>query len=209
MNKEYKNFRYLYPPRPETKSPESSLEMYQGRGFIGQPKLNGSCAVVFLDGKSAKIMNRHNDTFSRKTIDSKDLESLHRGKDWMVLVGELMNKSQKNVEGKPLRGFVIFDILVYDGKYLTGSTFIERQDLLRELHSGDIYDTFIDKISDNIYRVNNFTELTAVYQDLIKIPMYEGLVVKKPTGKLKPGYNAKNNTLWQAKIRKPTKNYQW
>lgn len=45
----YNSYRYLYPPRPEIKSPQSGLKTYERMGFIAQPKLNGSCSLTFLE----------------------------------------------------------------------------------------------------------------------------------------------------------------
>jgi hypothetical protein len=39
--------------------------------------------------------------------------------------------------------------------------------------------------------------------------MYEGLVMKRPTGTLETGMREANNTGWQVKVRKATKNYEY
>ena len=210
--KPYLNFQYLFPPRPEIKAPHSVIKQYEGQNFIAQPKLNGSCAVLFTDGHQVIMMNRHKDTFSRDLlIDKEELKKLHKGEGWLVLTGEYMNKSKKDSQGKLFNGkFVIFDILVYQNQYLTGSTFSERQILLDNLYSLKPYDKFISQIESHLYRVNNITtNITQSWEEIIKTDMYEGFVLKKPTGSLDTGYRSDNNTGWQLKIRKPTKNYQY
>jgi ATP-dependent DNA ligase len=209
--KTYDSFKYIYPPRPATKAPPSGLKTYERMGFIAQPKLNGSCGVLFLDGKSARLMGRHNNAFAREILRKDDLQRLHRGAGYMVITGEYMNKSQKDGKGKPFNGFVIFDILVHNGKHLLGSTFMERQALLETLFpSGNSFDDYIDEVGPSAYRVRNITSnLTDAWNRIIKTEMYEGFVLKRPDGILENGFREANNVGWQLKIRKPTKNYKY
>lgn len=210
MNKNYSKYRYLYPPRPSIKTTPSSILTYEKMGWIGQPKLNGSCGVLFCAANFSKLMSRHSKSFTREPIPAKDLGG-ERGDHFTVYVGEYMNKSKKALDGSPLNGFVIFDILVYDGIYLTNSTFSERQKILDKILLAEDYDGFIDKVKGNdyLYRVKNFTNLKDTYNNIISIDMYEGLVMKNPNAPLKPGYRQNNNTNWQVKVRKPTKNYSF
>ncbi len=209
FSKPYDSFRYYHPPRPEVKTTPAQIPMYERMGFGGQPKLNGSCAVLFTNGVSTKFMNRHNDTFTRTLIDNADLAKHHRGAGWMALAGEFLNKSKKGGDKRIFDGkFVIFDILIYNGQYLIGSTFEERLDILDGLYTLTPHDGYIDKINDYTYRVKTFmNNLKGVYDDLVKIDIYEGLVMKKLRGTLEDGLRPKNNTGWQVKVRKPTKNY--
>lgn len=211
MQKEYKSFRYFYPPRPETKTPPTTISVYERMGFAGQPKLNGSCAVLYTNGVEVKFMNRHNDTFTRTLISNQDLLKLHRGSGWMCLAGEFLNKSKKGANGKTFDAkFVIFDILIYNGQYLLGSTFEERLEILDGLYQLTPFDKFIDQINEYTYRVKTFrNNLKSVYDELVKVDIYEGLVMKKLRGVLEDGLRPKNNTSWQLKARKETKNYTY
>jgi hypothetical protein len=208
---DYTSFKYLYPPRPQTKVPATGIETYERMGFWAQPKLNGSCALLFTNGEKAFFMGRHKDTFSRQLIASEDLKSLHLGGSWTVLVGEYMNKSQKDSKGRVFNGkFVIFDILVYRGEYLLRSTFQQRQEILDNAWKTSSYDDYLYQINDLFYRVKNITSGFASQWDKItQISMYEGFVIKRPGGKLESGYHPNNNTGWQVKCRKPTKNYSY
>jgi hypothetical protein len=72
------------------------------------------------------------------------------------------------------------------------------------------HDTFISKVSNSIYRAHNFkSDFANLWKTAIKTEMIEGFVLKKPTGKLEDGIREANNTGWQVKIRKATKNYQY
>lgn len=209
--KEFSTFKYIYPPRPETKGPPTGLKTYERMGFIAQPKLNGSCGVLFLDGSSSKMMGRHNNTFTREVVEKEDLKRLHRGAGYMVLIGEYLNKSQRDSKGKPLKGFVIFDILVYNGKHLLGTTFKERQELLDTIYTEVVnIDNLISQIGPSTYRVQNiYTDFETRWKEAVKVEMYEGMVLKRPDGILENGFRERNNTSWQLKIRKSTKNYSY
>ena len=112
------------------------------------------------------------------------------------------------VAGEINNKFVIFDILVHEGKYLLGTTFKERQRLLDNLYPTKEYDAWVTQISQDVYRAKNFTtNIPALYKEIIKIDMYEGFVGKKDEGVLEMGMNDGNNKGWQVKARKPTKNY--
>ena len=210
--KDYNSLKYIFPPRPETKCPPSGLGTYERMGYIAQPKLNGSCGVLFVGQGSCKMMGRHNNSFARELIDKSHLQQLQKGPGFTVLVGEYMNKSQKDGNRKLFNScFVIFDILVHNGKHLINSTFQERQDLLDKVYgTGKDYDGYINYISPSIYRVNNFTsDFVTLFNKIINTEMYEGVVLKRPQGKLENGIREANNTGWQLKIRKPTKNYKY
>jgi len=205
-------FKYIFPPRPATKSTPSSLKTYERMGFIAQPKLNGSCGVLFLKSSTeAKLMGRHKNTFARETLSKEDLGSLHRGSGFTVLVGEYLNKSKKGFNGKPMIGFVVFDILVHNGKHLINSTFQERQDLLDSLYSPiGSFDDYVYPIGPSTYRVKNFVNnFDNTWKSIVNIDVYEGFVLKRPDGKLDNGLRESNNTGWQLKIRKPTLNYKY
>jgi len=204
----YTEFIYLYPPRPETVLPESYISLFEKKEYIWQPKLNGSCGANFTDGKEVIFMNRHKKNFVYNHMNINELKSLSRG-GWTVLVGEYMNKGKCGADRKPFRNkFVIFDILVHENEYLLGTTFAKRQKLLDKLYPSTYYDGWITKISENIFRANNFTtNISQKFKEISKIDMYEGFVGKKPTGILEMGMHEGNNKGWHVKVRKPTKNY--
>jgi ATP-dependent DNA ligase len=207
----YDIFRYLFPPRPEIKSPPSMINTYEKMGMWAQAKLNGSCALLFTNGTEVVFMNRHKEKFAREIISKEELKTLHRGNGWIVLVGEYMNKSQKQQTGRVFNAkFVVFDILVHNSEYLVNSTFKDRQDLLRELYPVTSFDNWIDQISETFYLVKNIKkDFQQKWKDIVSIEMYEGFVLKKPEAKLTTGFSAGNNKGWQLKIRKETKNYQY
>lgn len=207
-----KNHGYIYPPRPEVKLPPASLGSFERmRRFMAQPKLNGSCAVVYIDDDGVKVWNRHKEHFASMKLDLDELAQLRRGNGLTVLVGEYMNKSQKDEHDEVWNNkFVVFDVLVHESKHLVGTTFEERYDMMIEWWPNNFEKLYLHGISDNCYRVGAVTEdFEGVFDDIVDYGMYEGLVLKDLRGKLEVGSSKKNTSSSQFKCRKPTKNYNF
>ena len=203
--------KYIYPPRPETKIPPTSLDMFEKMNlYLAEPKLNGSSMELYTDGKESKTMNRHKEPIACN-IPKEELLSLHRGKGQMILCGEYLNKNQKDETGKPWNHkYVIWDIIMFEGKHLIGTTFEERYELLRKLYPDNPVKVHIHEVSANCFRVNRIlTKFKETYNELVKHQVYEGLVFKRKDGKLENGTTAGNNTRTQLKCRKATKNYNF
>ena len=212
MATEYKSFRYIFPPRPEYMINSKELYKYESTHAV-QPKMNGACTVIFIKNNEIKIYGRHqNENLSNFKLKNEDLNILNCENDkWNVIVGEYMNKNQNGIDGTPWNHkFVIFDILVYNGEYLLGSTFDERVELLDNIFGKIDENEYLYKITDKIFRVKTFYDkFIERWDDIVKIGMLEGFVLKKKGAKLERGLSEKNNILWQLKSRKPTKNYNF
>jgi hypothetical protein len=125
-------------------------------------------------------------------------------KNWNVFTAELLHSK---VTGGPKDELYIFDQLVYDGEYLIGSTFAERQQLLNEEFSGDDEgdQIRIDKRVTLAKCINTgFEERFAHLK-----PEDEGLVLKDPRATLARCSKMNSNAGWQAKCRIPHKNYSF
>jgi ATP-dependent DNA ligase len=216
---EFNKYTYLFPPRPEHTTHPNQLGKYDNDKYIAQPKYNGSCCNVFISEHEVVVMNRHKGKIS-SDYSKIDFKSLLRGKGWMVLSGEFLNKNKNGESGKPFNlKFVIWDILVYNSEYLIGSTFESRVKLLDQLYPcvkmrvGDDFENFKHICftnSENVYRAPNYyTNFELLFHDLAKTDLYEGVVLKRRDGKLAYVLTEKNNHNWQIKARKPTKNYDF
>jgi len=210
----YEKYRYIFPPRPKNAIPKTSIEDYSSKRFIGQPKLNGSNCTIYTDGVSYKVMNRHNQRLTRFNLTDEEILSLHRGKvgEWIAINGEYMNKSKKDESGDLFNHkFVIFDILVYEGKYLVGNSFQKRIELLDNLYGKESSDNeHLYQIEENIFRVKSYIgDLEDIFSKLIVTDMYEGLVIKRKSARLELSKTETNNHQSQVKSRKPTKNYRF
>ena len=210
----YKSFRYIYPTRPKNAIPDSDLDFWDNGSLVAQPKMNGSNCVVFTNGEKVMMMNRHSQYLTNVSISKEEILGLFRGEvgNWMVINGEYLNKSKQDENNLTFNHkFVIFDILVYNSEYLIGDTFQERINLLDELYGqNDSEKSYLYSISDNVYRVKSFEkEFKSLFDELTKIDMVEGLVLKRKNAKLEAGSTENNNTKSQLKARKATKNYKF
>lgn len=209
----YNTYRYIYPPRPKNAIPPSDLDFWDNGSLIAQPKLNGSNCVIFTDGDSQMVMNRHNGRMTNFRLSQDEVNQLYRGNgEWMIINGEYMNKNKKDETNNPFNHkLVVFDILTFDGDYLIGKTFEERIILLDEIYGQvDSDKDYLYQITDNIYRVKSYqTGFNDLFNRLTQIDMLEGLVMKRKNARLERGTTENNNTKSQLKSRKATKNYKF
>jgi len=208
MKKEKFNNNYIYPPRPELKISSDNLNFYDKNIFLAQPKLNGSCCEIYTS-KTPIQKNRHNSILNNFNLSNREIINVF-GTNLNLIIGEYMNKSKNSEIGLFNHKFVIFDQIVIDGEYLLGSTFEERINILNELYTPISETKYLYKISDNIYMVKTFYKnFKRIWDDIVKIDMYEGLVLKKKDGKLERGSRKINNNKTQLKCRKETKLYNY
>jgi hypothetical protein len=208
----YNNYKYIFPPRPKNAIQSSDLDFWDNNTLLAQPKLNGSNSVIFTNGEKVIVMNRHNGRLTNVQVPMEEILSIYKGKGWMVLNAEYMNKSKSDENRKVFNHkFVIFDILVLDGDSLVGKTFEERVILLDQLYgTKDCEKPYLYGISENIYRVKSYTSnFLDLYNDLVEIDMIEGLVLKRKSARLEAGTSELNNVRSQIKCRKATKNYRY
>ena len=211
---DYKEYRYIFPPRPKNAIPQTDINFWDNGRMLAQPKLNGSNCIVFTNGVEHHVMNRHYQRITNVDIDITELNTALNVKngEWYVINGEYMNKSKSDENNKVFNHkFVIFDILVYKSEYLIGKTFNERVELMDEIFgTKESEKEYLYSISENIYRVKTYyNDFLKVFEELIKIDMYEGLVMKRKNATLEAGWNENNNVKSQLKARKPTKNYRF
>ncbi len=210
----YENYRYIYPPRPKNAIPDSDLNFWDNNSLLVQPKLNGSNTTIYTNGQQVIVMNRHNSRLTNFQISLDEIKSLFRGNsgEWIVINGEYLNKSKQDERGVTFNHkLVIFDILVFKSNYLVGQTFEQRVKLLDELYGqNDSEKSYLYSISNNVYRVKSYESgFKSIFDELTKIDLIEGLVMKRKNAKLEIGNTENNNTKSQLKARKPTKNYKF
>jgi hypothetical protein len=200
----YDQYAYLWPPRPENKIPPTALAFYQNKGFWSQTKKNGTCTVIFSNGKEVIFKTRHNDDHKLWTPqeDHKEFFSVRRG--WNVYTGELLHSK---VTGGPKNELYLFDILVSDGQYLIDSTFAERQDLLHKRWNGKFEGDRVRVAPRITVAVSADDHFEDRFNNLKRED--EGLVLKDPKAKLRPCFKADSNSSWQIKCRIAHKNYSF
>jgi len=190
----YTSYRYLYPPRAENAIPPSALAEHE-KDCLAMPKLNGGCTEIYTDGKQVIVTNRHKKEKSNLQISRLEALSLHRGKGWMIITGENMEKSKLGSDGKPFGGFVIWGIIALDGYQLVGKTVEERISLLDQLYGkADSREKWLYGASENVYRAKSYEKnFLKIYKEVTVVQMYEGLVLYTKGIGLENGIKAMNN----------------
>ena len=51
---------------------------FGGKRYLAQPKLDGSCAVIFTNGVDVIVKSRHRRSFSRFKMDLREIKNVHR-----------------------------------------------------------------------------------------------------------------------------------
>lgn len=206
----YTKAKFLYPPRPIKKVIPGLLGFYENRGYWAQVKKNGTCSILGV-GPSGEIytQNRHGKDHSMWKPSEESLQpfkSIMNGK-WHVFVVEVMDAKTPHIKDS----IYVHDIVVHNGRVLEGSTFSERQILLRKIFPRrDVGGFGYEKVTDKVWLA---TLIKGGFRDIfnsIEDPKVdEGLVLKDPNGKLEPMWREGTNSGWQVKCRKPHKNYSF
>lgn len=207
----YKEWKYLYPPRPEFVITSDMLPMYEARGWYHQYKKNGTCTTVTIDPKgNVKFMSRH--ATAHKAWRCPEWLSLAIAqyfprKVWTMAVAELLHSKTPTIKDT----LYFHDIIVAHSMHLIGSTFEERQAILDgylPMEGAEAQSHWV--LQAGIWRAKNIpTGHADAFLGIRNASIDEGLVLKDPKGKLRWCNKADANNSWQVKCRYPTKNYQF
>ena len=190
----YTKATFLYPPRPVAKIIPGLLGFYENRGYWGQIKKNGTCSILGVGPKGEiYTQSRHGEdhrSWKPSEESLRPFKSRANGK-WRVFVVEVMDAKTPLIKDT----IYVHDIIVNDSVILEGTTFSERQDLLRGIFQYLTQGGFgYDKITEKVWLAQLIKKKFKVIFDSIKNPnVDEGLVLKDPNGKLK-FYQKKNKT---------------
>lgn len=203
----YRQYGYTWPPRPENAVPNDMLAHYEGEGWVGQIKKNGTCSLIFTNGTDVIFKTRHNEDHKMWKPQADHyafFRSLVTDGQWAVFEAELLHNKGNTVKNT----FYIFDILVWKGQYLVGSTFAWRQELLQEIFQGKL-----SEAKDHWIIEEKFWLAKPIHTDFLNIWQAlehdedEGIVLKNPNATLKLCNKPSNNAGWQVKCRRIHKNY--
>lgn len=209
--KDYLEFRYLYPPRPDFALTSDRIPAYEKQGWVGQIKKNGTCTIVAISPEGTCIaMNRHNQDHKAWNLTANIINSLREiipRRHWTVMVGEIMHSKTKDIKDT----IFFHDVIVHESKQLVGVTFEERQKILEKLlpaTKGDLPSHY--QVTDKIWRANLIREdILSVFQAIKDPTIDEGIVLKLSSSKLKDCWKADSNCSWQYKIRHPSNKYSF
>ena len=201
----YDAYRYLWPPRPETKIPPALIGFYEKRGWWGQVKKNGTCTVIFSHGDDVVFKTRHDDDHKAWAPQPEHAIFFNGREQWNVYVAELLHSKTANVKNH----LYLFDILVSDGEDLSGTSFADRQAILLGRYPGNGGAGLgATRVTRQVSRATCYTrDFERVWSELAAED--EGIVFKDPASKLAPCVTQTANAMWQVKCRRPATNYSF
>lgn len=201
---------YIYPPRPstETKFKSQLYERLKQSGWIAQVKANGQRSVEYFhpDGK-LMMWNRHKAHHRNYTLPSwldTELRAAIKIKPdtWEIIDSELLHAKDATVKNT----FYLYDLLVHEGEYLTGTSYQQRHKLLMDIagaSEANLVDGWRYQVSEHIWVARNLPpEMWDDTWGLTSTSWIEGFVLKNPVGRLLPGITPSNNGDWMIRCRK-------
>jgi hypothetical protein len=201
---DYLDYKYLFPPRPETKIAKTMLGFYQKRGWHAQKKKNGTCTLIFARGDRVIFKTRHNEDHKLWTPQDDHYNFFEGSDGWNVFVAELLHSK---VAGGPKHELYIFDQLVKNGNSLIGTKFGDRITDLHETYGGR-NEGDQTRIAPRICIANSINSgFVQTFEHLAKED--EGLVLKDPNALLKPCLKPDSNKSWSVKCRIAHSNYSF
>jgi hypothetical protein len=206
----FKEFKYLYPPRPKNPITWDELKSIENRGnYIAQYKKNGTCALIYCSPEGEILhYSRHKEKHKAWTPPT-HIDDFFRGiacnKKWYVFVAELLHS-----KGGGFRDVLyLHDILVHADEYLVGTTYENRFKILKSIFPEEKVEAqshFV--ITENIWIAKNFSSnFETLYKGIKDPKVDEGLVLKALDLPLQFCIQEDSNSGAQLKCRYSTKNY--
>jgi hypothetical protein len=206
----------IYPPRAKgLLNPTLLARPSMIKGLHAQLKLNDVRLLIHLhpDG-NIELLTRQLEAPREYVLTDAMMGSLRalklpKGVDHL-LDGGVFRKGELRIRDR----IVLWDILVFSGRYLLGSRYGDRYRFLRkccgnpnrrETETGRGLGL---RINANLWLIEEFTEhFSELYESYVDLDEVEGLMLKDPRGKLEWGLQPENNSSWQLRVRKPHPNY--
>ena len=217
--------QYIFPPRAEHCTPRNQVDHYFDMGWKAQIKYNDTRIMIkYLPDGKFELWNRHGmrvnyvppDTLAAQINSIREKLGI---KDWSLIDGGLLDSKHPAIKDQ----IVLWDILVHNGTHLLGTTYQERYaQILAIAGDSHYYNPYHKKhepldiglsITSDIFcprwyereQYGKLWELVEIANNPYKpSPVFEGCVIKDPSGVLTMGFKVKNNMDWMAKSRVTT-----
>jgi len=202
--------RYIFPPRPTSKIKPEQLDSMESQGvFIWQPKFDGDRCIPVVDGNKADLGNRHHKWHPAGKFSQirDELLRLKLPSGTHYLDGELVRHNGKDA-------LVLFDALQITD-YLIGVDQLTRLAMLFNVcgQPSEPHPDFPDaalKVSDSIWlSTHGDSEFSAHFRSFVKLPLIEGLLLRKKDSTLDNWGASPYEVDWQVRCRRPHKNYRF
>jgi len=216
MSMPYRKWSYIYPPRPKTSVPFGDIVRYRDGRWMAQLKLNGTRNIIAVSPEGdVEFWNRHKERHRAWVPTPTIIEAVRKRfacGEWVVLDSELLHSKHASVKNT----IYLFGALVLDSKWLVGETYESSYDKLvlacgspKILVAG--YDGFVSEVGTGLWLArmignDHWDDAWAVAE---RVPIVEGIVLKRVKAKLELGRSVDNNGSWMIRCRKSTKNFQF
>lgn len=208
----YNEFKFLYPPRPENAIAPHLMGYYEAQGWVAQYKKNGTNTIIAIGpDKEIILKTRHGEDHKAWSLTDSladSLRDLFPEREWFVLCAELMHSKTPTIKDS----LYIHDCLVWNSKFLLGSTFLSRNLLLTERLATNVETKshyLVDSTGKLWFAKLLTKDFLGTFQSIKDPQVDEGLVLKNPHGKLSLCLTPKANQSWSVKCRHETKNYRY
>lgn len=194
----------MWPPRPEKAITPDMFRFYEKRGWLAQPKLNGTASVLTVTDGVVSAINRHQQLHKAWTPNMQKLTSIANLGN-AVVVAELMHNKVPGMKDT----HYIHDILSLNNQSLVGSTYCDRLEMIHKLMRPKYEDSFWSAVDDTTLVARLYSDITQLFSSTMSSVFVEGVVIKDPKSKLAICSRPSANASWSVKCRKPTKNYSF
>ena len=205
-------FTYFYPEAPKLLHVGSDLfhRLSQDPAWIAEKKYNENRLELHCRARHYmrrvprhgyfEFWNRHHELLNYEPSEemAEALVLLFENlKGYCLFDGGLRHNKVKGVRHK----IVIYDIFVWNSELLLREQFDERRKRIADLFPND----------ESIIRIPEHYpgSFDQTYCRVIEDDEIEGLVMKRLTGKIKPGRSAPIDSNWMFKVRKPSGRYKF
>lgn len=199
----------IFPPRPWGSIPPETVSKY--RGYYAQYKYDDIRLLIEV-GREGEVTlsTRKRQPLKSFAVDERLRRQFaglrtKRGRLYLFDGGVLRTGYGPELR-KPV---ILWDVLVYEDRYLLGSTYEERYHLLsnlcinpRKFETATGHQTAFE-VGPDLWLARNFTgDFARRFESTRGMEEIEGLVLKDPAGRLEWGIREENNGSWQIRVRK-------
>jgi ATP-dependent DNA ligase len=223
MSIPFESFKLIYPPHPAvTWHPK---DFHNISRFIAQYKYDDwRVLIYFFPNGTIDFYNRKKEKLPRFQAPAKLLDSLQKLNlphgCFHVLDGGLLHYKTSRVKNT----IVLWDILVFENRWLIGSSYKERYKILKSVCGNPLKNVTLKyrkdgkaiavdvalEVTKHLWLARsfrgNFRELFEKARPLAEI---EGLVLKDPNAKLQRPFKMTENAKWLIRVRKPRIDYNF
>lgn len=201
----YNDFQYLTPPQAEVQKSAVALPLHEGMGWFAQVKKNGTHSVIFVDpNRNVDAWDRHGEQQKawHFTAATAAVFRALPGNKWYVFDGELLHNKTSHIKDV----LYLYDMLVWNGSHLTGTTYEYRYNVMlatlyavigrappRIKPGQDHY-----AMHRHVWLARNFKKGFRALFDSLSAPEDEGLVLRDPQGV----YYTSNADRWMLKVKR-------